>query len=153
MNCACATQATVYFLILMHLRFLLIAVITFFTLLFLDVVWVGGVMHGFYQKYLGALLSPEVGWTSALGFYAVMALGLAYFAIQPALHTHSLPQLFKKSAFLGLIAYVGYDLTNLATIRDWPVIVSVIDLVWGVAVSVAASIITYSLVQKIKLKV
>ncbi len=106
----------------------LITLIVFFAI---DMLWLGLVAKEFYRRYLGFLLSPKVNWASALLFYLLFVVGLLVFAVRPALLGGSPLQALGLGGLLGLICYATYDLTNLATIRDWPVIVTVIDLVWG----------------------
>ena len=47
-------------------------------------------------------------------------------------------------ALLGLVAYGTYDFTNLSTIRDWPLMVSLVDLAWGTSVSAVAALAGYA---------
>jgi uncharacterized membrane protein len=73
----------------------------------------------------------------------LFAVGIVVFAVLPGLETSSLKTTLVRAALFGLIAYATYDLTNLATVKDWPLIVTVVDLIWGTAVSVAVSCAGY----------
>jgi uncharacterized membrane protein len=108
----------------------LITLAVFFVI---DMVWLGVVAKGFYRKHLGALLSPKVNWAAALLFYLLFIVGLVVFVIRPALAQGEPFKALLLGAFFGLISYATYDLSNLATLKDWPVIVTVVDLVWGTA--------------------
>jgi uncharacterized membrane protein len=99
----------------------------------IDMVWLGVVAKGFYRKHLGALLSPKVNWAAALLFYLLFIVGLVVFVIRPALAQGEPFKALLLGGFFGLISYATYDLSNLATLKDWPVIVTVVDLVWGTA--------------------
>jgi uncharacterized membrane protein len=97
----------------------------------IDMIWLGVVAKGFYRKHLGAMLSPKVNWAAALLFYLLFIVGLVVFVIRPALAAGEPLKALLLGAFFGLISYATYDLSNLATLKDWPVIVTVVDLVWG----------------------
>ncbi len=103
--------------------------------LLIDAIWLGLVARGFYRKYLGFLLSPTPNWAAAIIFYLLFIVGLVVFAIAPGLQAASLGKALLLGALFGLLTYATYDLTNLATIKDWPLIVTLVDLVWGVILS------------------
>src|SRR5512139_650139 len=96
-------------------------------------VWLGAVAKTFYRKHLGYLMAPKVGWPAALLFYLLFIAGLVVFAVRPALAAGAPLKALLLGAFLGLVAYATYDLTNQATVEDWPALVTVVDLVWGTA--------------------
>jgi uncharacterized membrane protein len=64
-------------------------------------------------------------------------VGVAVFAVQPAVDGGSALTAVWRGALFGLVAYATYDLTNMATLRGWPTIVTVVDLAWGTALSAA----------------
>lgn len=97
----------------------------------IDMIWLGVVAKGFYRKHLGTMLSPKVNWGAALLFYLLFIVGLIVFVIRPALAAGEPLKALLLGAFFGLISYATYDLSNLATLKDWPIIVTVVDLVWG----------------------
>ncbi|GMV05921.1 MAG: hypothetical protein AMXMBFR53_21980 [Gemmatimonadota bacterium] len=97
----------------------------------IDLVWLGVVAQGFYQRHLGPLLRPDVLWPAALLFYLLYLAGLLVFAVLPGLEAGSLPRAVALGAFFGLVAYATFDLTCLALLRDFPVAVVVVDLAWG----------------------
>ena len=105
--------------------------ITLAVFFLIDMVWLGAVAKGFYRKHLGAMLSPKVNWAAAILFYLVFIAGLLVFVIRPALAAGAPVRALALGALFGLISYATYDLSNLATLKDWPVIVTVVDLVWG----------------------
>ncbi|HEX5774862.1 MAG TPA: DUF2177 family protein [Candidatus Paceibacterota bacterium] len=114
----------------------------------LDFVWVSVFMHGFYRDQLGGLLAVDTLWPVALAFYMVYALALGYFAVRPALERRSLKVALLLGAFLGLATYIVYDFTNWATLRDWPWLVAVVDLAWGVVLSAFAAGGSYLMAAK-----
>jgi uncharacterized membrane protein len=97
----------------------------------IDMAWLGLVAKGFYRRRLGAMLSPKVNWTAAILFYLLFIVGLLVFVIRPALLQGTPLKALALGALFGLIAYATYDLTNLATLKDWPLIVTIVDLCWG----------------------
>jgi uncharacterized membrane protein len=109
----------------------------------LDLLWLGVVMKDFYRAQLGHLMGTSVVWGAALVFYLVFAAGLAYFAVLPALAEGSWVRALFLGALLGALCYATYDLTNHATLRDWPLSVTVLDIVWGAFLSGAAATTGY----------
>lgn len=97
----------------------------------IDLLWLGVVARGFYQKQLGFLLSPSPNWTVAVLFYLIYLAGILVFVVSPALQAESLKKALLLGAFFGFVTYATYDLTNHATVKGWPWIVSVVDLCWG----------------------
>lgn len=111
------------------------------TIIILDLLWLGVVMKEFYRTYLGHLMGDGVVWGAAAVFYALFAAGLLYFAVMPAAEANSLLRAFLLGAAVGILAYGTYDLTNHATLRNWPFVVTVIDIAWGAVLSgIAASV-------------
>lgn len=122
--------------------------LTFFVFFLVDIVWLGVLSKNIYSKYLGHLMAPNVNWVAAIIFYFLFIGGLVFFVIHPALLKESLQFAILVGGFFGLIAYATYDLTNLATIKDWPVIITVIDLAWGTFLNAATAGITYIAAQR-----
>ncbi len=96
-----------------------------------------------YKIWLSTLFAPQFNLVPAILFYFLYSAGLLFFVINPSLRNHtSLISVFLAGAFLGLCAYGTYDLTNQSVLRDWPLIVTVIDIAWGAfATGVACSIV------------
>ncbi|MCB9279051.1 MAG: DUF2177 family protein [Lewinellaceae bacterium] len=109
------------------LTFLLTTVLFFA----IDLVWLGLIAKGLYQKYLGSLLSPKVNWTAAVVFYLLFIVGIFIFAILPAIERNSWQYALLYGALFGFFTYATYDLTNLATLKGWPLPVVFIDIAWG----------------------
>jgi uncharacterized membrane protein len=112
---------------------LVLYAITLAIFFLIDMVWLGIVAKGFYRKHLGYLMGPKVGWTAAILFYLLFIAGLLVFAVRPGVLAGAPLKGLLLGAFLGLVSYATYDLTNQATVRDWPVVVTVVDLVLGTA--------------------
>ena len=97
----------------------------------IDMLWIGLLAKGFYRNNLGHLLRPDINWTAALIFYIIYIVGILIFATLPALEKHSLSHAVVMGALFGFFAYATYDLSNLATLKDWPINVVFVDIVWG----------------------
>jgi len=128
------------------MKLYLIALPVFFAI---DMVWLGLVAHNFYKKHIGFLMANEVNWIAALIFYFLFIAGLVVFVISPALQKNSLLTALLLGALFGLITYATYDLTNLATIKHWPLLVTVVDLLWGMTLSASVSAISFLIAKKI----
>jgi uncharacterized membrane protein len=138
---------TKYFLD-MFIKLYLIALPVFFII---DMIWLVLVAKNFYNKQIGFLMRPDINWTAAIIFYLLFIAGLVVFVISPAVEKHSWTNALLFGAFFGLITYATYDLTNLATLKDWPILVTVVDLIWGMVLSASISIITYLIAAKANL--
>lgn len=125
-----------------------IALTVFFLI---DMMWLGLVAKNFYAKHIGFLLKSDVNWIAAISFYLLFILGAVIFVIMPAIDKRSWLNALLYGALFGLITYATYDLTNLATLKNWPIVVTIVDLVWGMTLSASVSIITYLLAMKFNL--
>lgn len=114
----------------------------------IDLVWIGVVAQNFYARHIGALLKPDVNWSAAILFYLIFIAGLVAFVIGPAVEKGSWMHALAMGAFFGLVTYATYDLTNLALAKDWPLIVTVVDLAWGAFLASSVSVATYFLASK-----
>lgn len=117
-----------------------ITVVVFFLV---DIIWLGFISKNLYQKYLGDFMAPKVNWTAAIIFYFIFIAGLVFFAINPAIEKESLKYAILVGGFFGFIAYSTYDLTNLSTLKDWPINITIIDIAWGTFLNAATSGITF----------
>ena len=97
----------------------------------IDMLWLGFVAKNFYQTQLQHLLSPEVNWPAAFSFYFIYIAGILFFAVRPGLEAASLGKACLYGALFGFFTYATYDLTNLATLREWPMAVVIVDIAWG----------------------
>lgn len=106
----------------------------------IDLVWLGWLAKGFYQTKIGHLLGP-VNYGAAIAFYLIFIVGIIIFAVVPALDSGSVWKAVLLGALFGFFTYATYDLTNYATLRDWPLIVVMADMIWGMFITgtVAAS--------------
>ena len=124
----------------MFVRLFLIALPVFFAI---DMVWLVLVAKNFYKEQIGFLMKPDINWLAAIIFYLLFITGLIIFVITPAMVKQSWVHALLYGALFGLVTYATYDLTNLATIKDWPILVTVVDLIWGSALAASVSVITY----------
>jgi len=120
----------------------LLYLITFICFFLIDMVWLGLIAKSFYRKHLGEMLSPKVNWAAAILFYLLFIFGLVVFVVRPGVIQNAPLNALLMGALLGLICYATYDLTNLATIKDWPLVVTVIDLIWGTVLGASVSLIS-----------
>ena len=106
----------------------LLTTIVFFAV---DMVWLGFIAKNLYKKYLGSFLSDKVNWPAAIIFYLLFIIGIFYFSILPAVEKNSLAKAVISGALFGFFTYATYDLTNLATLKNWPLPIVFIDIIWG----------------------
>lgn len=122
------------------LKLYFVSLIVFFII---DLFWLGVIAKDLYKDQIGFLMSNEVRWGPAILFYCLYIAGLAFFVVLPAFHEGNWVSALLYGAFFGLVCYGTYDLTNLATLKGWPVKIVVLDLLWGSFISGTTSFITF----------
>lgn len=117
----------------------LLYLMTLAAFLAIDLTWLGVIARDFYRSRLGHLMSERTIWPAAILFYLLFVLGLVFFAVLPGLRAGMYWRTLMLGALFGFFTYMTYDLTNLATLREWPLLLTVIDIVWGVVLAAATS--------------
>mgnify|MGYP003395576855 CR=1 FL=1 len=113
----------------------------------IDMVWLGLVAKQVYAKQIGTLLKTDVNWPAAMIFYLAYIFGIIYFAVLPGLEKDSVRTVITNAALFGGLAYATYDLTNLATLKGWPLSISVIDITWGIFLTTTVALASYGVAQ------
>ncbi|MDP9839933.1 putative membrane protein [Neorhizobium huautlense] len=117
---------------------------TLFSFLLIDAVWLGLIAKSFYRDQLGDLMLPSPNLAVAAMFYLFFAAAIVILAVRPGLDAGSPWTAVGYGALLGLAAYGTYDMTNLSTLKGWPVTLSIVDMVWGTVLTAAASACGYA---------
>jgi uncharacterized membrane protein len=128
----------------MFIKLYTIALPVFFAI---DMLWLGFVAANFYKSQIGFLMTSNINWAAAIIFYLLFIVGLVLFVITPAVEKGSWKHALLFGALFGLITYSTYDLTNLATLKNWPLLVTIVDLAWGTILGALVSVITYRIAQ------
>ena len=115
--------------VIFYLKLYALTVPIFFAI---DIIWLGFVAKKFYRNNLGFILSPDVNWLAAISFYLLYVVGILFFAVVPALEKDLLGKALSWGSLYGFFTYATYDLTNMATIKNWPLKVVMVDILWGV---------------------
>jgi uncharacterized membrane protein len=131
------------------MEFLKTWLIAFVAFTAIDLVWLGFIANNLYRKYLGFIMKPSPNWPVAIVFYLIYLTGVVFFVINPALAKQSWKYALFAGMFFGFVTYATYDLTNLATLKDWPPLITVIDLIWGATLGGLVSLITYIIVSRL----
>ncbi len=123
-------------------------IIAMFSAVLIDGVWLGVISKSLYQQYIGDLMLKQAHIFPAIVFYVIFAAAITVFIIDPALKSGwTTGQVVFHGALLGLVIYGGYDLTNLAILKNWPITISIIDMAWGVTLTTLVSVITLYLTK------
>jgi uncharacterized membrane protein len=133
----------------MFIRLYAIALPVFFAI---DMFWLGVVSKNFYRDQIGSLLKTDVNWVAAIVFYLLFIVGLVVFVITPAVEKSSWVHAVMFGALFGLVCYATYDLTNLAVAKDWPLLITIVDLIWGAVLAASVSTVTYFIANAISNK-
>ena len=132
----------------MFIKLYAIALPVFFAI---DMMWLGVVAKNFYRSQIGTLMKSNPNWTAAIIFYLIFIVGLVVFVITPAVEKGSWTHALLFGALFGFVCYATYDLTNLAVAKDWPLLVTIVDLAWGAVLAASVSTATYFIASKIGL--
>lgn len=119
-----------------------IAFVLFFVI---DIIWLGLVAKNLYKDWIGHLMAPRTNWLAAMIFYVLYIVFIVIFVLLPADQKHSISYAMIYGALFGFITYATYDLTNLATLKDWPVTMSIVDITWGTFLGFSVSTLSYLL--------
>ncbi len=124
----------------------LLAAVVFFAI---DMLWLGLIAKDFYREKLAFVLSDSTNWTAAVVFYLLYIGGILYFATVPGLRASDWQIALLNGALFGFFCYATYDLTNMATIKDWPLIIVIVDIIWGTVLTGSVAIAGYWLGRKL----
>ncbi len=127
----------------MFIKLVQLYLVTLAAFFIIDMIWLGLVAKKFYREQLGFIMAPKVNWPAAIVFYLLFIVGIIFFVTYPAILRDSALYAFFSGAFFGLICYATYDLTNLATLKNWPLKVTLVDLCWGSFLSALLGLIGF----------
>ena len=105
--------------------------------------WLGVIAKNFYREKLSFIFTGLENWQAALIFYFIYIFGILYFAVLPGFEHHQWKTVLFNGAFLGFLCYATYDLTNMATIKQWPLSIVVVDIIWGTILTGSVAIASY----------
>lgn len=117
--------------------------------LIMDAIWLGFIARGFYGKHLDYLLKSDPNWGAAFLFYLLFIAGVLVFVVVPSAQHDCVRRVMVFGAFFGLVTFATYDLTNLALVRDWPLVVTVVDLAWGMVVGASLSCVGFFVARRL----
>lgn len=116
----------------------------------IDFVWLSKMTGLFYRARMGDMLLAQPNFAVAGAFYLIYVAGIVYLAVLPALTSGNWSTALISGAVLGLVAYGTYDMTNLATLKNWSLSLSIVDIAWGTfltAVSATAGYLVVSVIM------
>ncbi len=125
------------------MKYLYLYTITFVIFLVIDFIWLNSIAKNLYSTKIGHLLAENPKLFPALIFYLIFVVGVIIFAVLPGYEAQNIWKTVILGALFGLLTYSTYDLTNLATLKNWPISVTIIDLIWGTSISTVISIAGY----------
>jgi len=131
------------------MKYILLYVLNFLVFLAIDAVWLLFIAKNLYAKEIGHLMAEKALLLPALIFYLLFVVGVLVFAVVPGYEAQSLSKTLMLSALFGLMTYATYDLTNLATLKDWPLKVTIIDIIWGTSLSTVTGLAGYYIAKLI----
>ena len=124
-------------------KILIIYVASLIGFLIIDFIWLAITNSRLYKPAIGHLMSDTVNFVPALLFYVFYVVGVVILAVLPGLEAESLVKTLTYAAVLGFVAYGTYDFTNFATLKDWPLHIVIIDVIWGTSVTAMTGLIGY----------
>ena len=123
--------------------------ISVFAFIAIDYIWLAKVSPKLYRENIGHLMAEKPNLKAALLFYAVFLVGLSYFVLWPALELRSIGNIVIPAVIYGLTTYATFDLTSQAVFKKWPRKITIIDLAWGTLLTLATSVVTYTVATSI----
>jgi len=130
-------------------QYIVAYITTAIVFLAIDYVWLTQVATRFYFDRIGHLLMDKPNLAAAGAFYIIYVVGIVIFAVAPALRSESVLSALVYGALFGFFTYATYDVTNYATLRDWPVIVAIVDVIWGTVLGAVSAVAGYFLTRAI----
>jgi uncharacterized membrane protein len=109
----------------------------------IDLIWLGLMNSRFYKPNLAGLMSDKVNWAPAFLFYVIFIVGMLVLVVMPSVDKGSWVRATFTGGLLGMVAYATYDLSNLATLNNWPAILTAVDIAWGTALSAMVATVSY----------
>ncbi|HOA18644.1 MAG TPA: DUF2177 family protein [bacterium] len=131
--------------ILYYLKYYFTALIIF---LGIDMIWLSKIAPKFYQQHIGHLLADKPNLLPAVVFYLFNIIGILIFSVFPGVANNSLKTTALMAALYGALTYATYDLTNMATMKQWPLIVTIVDIIWGSLLTTAVAVLTYLILHR-----
>jgi uncharacterized membrane protein len=116
----------------------------------IDLTWLGLIAKSYYNRHLGHLMAEQVIWSAAIIFYLLFIVGIFLFVIAPAVEKQSWSHALLYGALFGLFTYATYDLTNLATLKGWPMSIVFVDMLWGMFLTGVVSVAGYFITRWLK---
>lgn len=129
-------------------QFLKLFLINAVIFLILDSLWLIFANKKFYQPYIGHLMG-QTKLLPAIIFYFIYVAALVFFVLVPGQEKESLSYVLLAGVFFGVVCYATYDLTNLATLSDWPLKITIVDIIWGSFVTSLSATLTYIIAAKL----
>jgi uncharacterized membrane protein len=123
--------------------------ITLLIFLGIDSIWLGFVAPTFYRAQIGHLMAETANLAAAGIFYLLFVGVLVYYVVEPSLRVGTMKNTLVRGALFGLVTYATYDLTNLATLQGWPLLVTVVDMVWGTTLTAVTSAVSVWVLKKL----
>jgi uncharacterized membrane protein len=130
----------------MRLKLFAITLPVFFAI---DMLWLGVLAQDLYQQQIGGLMRADPNWWAAILFYLIFIAGMVFFVIAPAREKGSWCYAMFAGAAFGFVTYATFDLTALALLKDWPLLITLVDLVWGTVLSASVSTITFAIAKRL----
>lgn len=123
-----------------YISLFIISTLIFFAI---DMLWLGVLARNFYREKLAFVFTGDVNWVAAIIFYLIYIAGILYFIVIPGFEQHNWKMVLLNGALLGFLCYATYDLTNMATIKQWPLIVVLVDILWGTVLTGSVAVLSY----------
>jgi uncharacterized membrane protein len=130
--------------------FLKLFLITMLSFFLIDMIWLGLIAQSFYKRHLGFIMAESPNWSAAIIFYIIFIIGILVFVVLPGLKKGSLKSTLVHAVFFGVLTYSTYDLTNLATLENWPVVLTIVDIIWGGVLTTLVCFISFIFGGKLK---
>ena len=133
------------------MKYIILYITSFLVFLFIDFIWLGFISRNLYKEQIGHLMAENVNFFAAFLFYALFVAAVIILAVLPAARDNDITKALLLALVFGLASYATYDLTNWATLKDWPVKIVIIDMIWGMFISSSTALASYYIASWLKI--
>lgn len=110
-----------------------------------DMLWLGVFAKDYYARLMSPVVEIKFYWPAVIAFYLIYIIGIFIFAVYPGVVEKNLLKTLGYAALFGFFCYMTYDLTNLATVKNWPLQLVFVDIIWGVILSTFTALVAYKI--------
>tara|TARA_B100000424_G_scaffold229896_1_gene191522 strand:- start:100 stop:471 length:372 start_codon:yes stop_codon:yes gene_type:complete len=108
-----------------------------------EIIVLSNIMQPLFKKHIGFLMNEETNFSIAAIFYLIYVAGVFWFATRAGIKSESILITILSGAFLGLLAFGTYEITNYVILKDWNINLVIVDTLWGIIITSLMALVGY----------